>query len=69
MVVTILVQVVATVKKLFNFIDFLFRVADLIIDNPSSSHNTIMVEGVVSNVSLLSITAHIIKLIHVDSIS
>ena len=69
MVVAVLVQVVATVKKLFNLVYFLFRVADLVINNSSAPHNAVVIESVVSNVRFLCITAQVIKLVYVYAVS
>ena len=68
MLIAVLVQVVATVKQLFDLVNFLFRVTNLVVNNSCSSHDSIVVKRVVSNISLLRITAEVIELVNVDSI-
>lgn len=69
MVITVLVQVVPSIKQLFYFENFLFWVANLVIDYTSTSHHSVMVKSIVSNVSFLSVSIQIIKFVNIYAVS
>ena len=69
MVVTISVHVVPTVKQLLNLKSLILWIAYLIINDSRRRHDSLVVEGAVGNVDLLSVSQQIVNLVHIDTIS
>ena len=69
MVVAISVHVISTIKQLLNLKSFVFRIADLIINDTRPQHNPLMVERAIRDIDLLSVSEQIVNFVHIDTIS